>query len=1189
MKTYGFLNNFSGGISTRSKKLGPPNSFAFGRSIDFRSDPSQLTVTPKSVKISGSIVTDLPMWADIAGDNLYFHGNTGNIYKIDANDNVDLEYTISNSQGNGLAYFPEDKYLYIAASNSLSRRSNAIGTGGYTNNFLESEGGAPTNTNALSLIAASSQSVTHIDDASLSITGDLTLEAYLKMTSLPSTSNKMSVFSKWDENGANRSYKLDIIATSASFGDGNNGSLTISADTTDAPIDSACTGAAGTNSLAATNASFAANQIVLIHQTQGTNAGQYETGIIQGYTAGTITLVDKLTGTYVSGAQVLVMKQYTNVTVNVGKTWTAKAWNGTVGGIFSCICNGTFTNNGTILGTGLGFRGGLVPPSPTGNTGEGDAGPSIAHQATRNGSGGGGAGNQSNYAGGGGGNNAYGGTGAGSGEGGAPSGTADLTTMNLGGSGGSGGFAPGSQASGGNGGIMMFIIAATFTNSSTGIISNNGTAGSNSQVAGVNGGGGGGAGGSSRFESQIWTNNGTITATGGSGGAGDNGGNTGGDGSTGRIAINYSTSVTGTTTPTLNSILDSSLSVSNGSALRLYISDDGTNFETYTQDIDDPTGFYKRFSVTWKASTSTANFYGNGDLLGTKTGSKTAIFDSATEFAIGCSKNGAGTRANFLDSLVDDARVFNLVRTQADIKNTNNTILTGLEAGLVAYYKFDNNLNDSQTSGLNNLTNNNAATFSANVAFKGVTTRNDEDVFHNLTGQLYTLTTAVNEGATHTLSFIPTKEPLKSIALNIDTVGTGDWTVVVHDMQNNVLATKTVVNASVQTGVYEFIFASSVRPVRNATYHVHASSTVADGKVVTGTVSDFSTAYFKSFFQILVDDQFHPMKQFINFLVIGNERYIATLEAGSLYTPHRLVLPSGYRVRCLAFWNIYIAIGVWKGNSVTDTDQGKIFLWDGTSDTYIEPVEVSQGAINAMFGTQGTLTISAGYKGKILEYTGGEKAQTKFRIPEIAKTDYVEIAPGAMTMWDTNIEIGVNFNTNSATIHQGIYGYGAEEDSLPMSVGFDFPLSLGDQQSSQVKVASLIPRGQKLYSGWQNGISFGIDIVNVTANPAPTATIELLITDFRSGPRPKLPLIFRTDFEPLLSGQSISLKFKPDRTSSWQTLITQNNAGATDARGIINQRLKEAQFAMDIISTTQSPVVTYVAIESEGEEGTRTI
>jgi hypothetical protein len=531
---------------------------------------------------------------------------------------------------------------------------------------------------------------------------------------------------------------------------------------------------------------------------------------------------------------------------------------------------------------------------------------------------------------------------------------------------------------------------------------------------------------------------------------------------------------------------------------------------------------------------------------------------------------------------MDDVRVWSDLRTASEISFYNTEVLTGSEGNLVAYYKCDSNVEDAQTSGLNDLTANNTPTYSTDIPFAGVTTRSDQDVAIAGSGQTYTLTTALSEGATHRQTFTPTKEPLKSVAFTIGAVGTGNWTVVVHDQLNRELTSLTVANANLIAGVYEFIFASSVRPILNADYHIHLYSTVADGTVATSTTVDLETAYLRTYFQILVSDEYHPMEQFTNFLVIGNERYVAKLEAGSVYNPHRLTLPSGYRVRCFAFWHDYIAIGTWRGTDVTDIDSAKILFWDGTSDTYVEPLDVPQGAINAMFGRQGKLLISAGYRGQFLEYTGGEEAYPIFKIPLSERSDKIEIAPNGITMWQGIIQIGGTFSTDSTTVHQGVYSWGRTDMTEPVSLGFD-PLSLGNITSSGVKIGVLLARGKKLYIGYENSGSWGIDVISQSANPYATATVELLNTDLQNVVDVKYPLTFRVDFLPLVSGQSVVLKYKPDRLAYWYTLATQSTAGATEVAGSILQRVKEVQFAVDI--TTNGSQVTVINFSFDMEEG----
>jgi len=386
-------------------------------------------------------------------------------------------------------------------------------------------------------------------------------------------------------NMAQRQFKSDDTSKwIEAFGSGGDGAYAPTTGT-DAPIDSACSGTASTTSLTATNVSFATGQCILIHQTYGTSAGQWELNKIASYTAGTITTQYSLINTYGTGAQVLVLKQYTTALIDTGVTLTGKAWNGTVGGIVAWLAKTSTTITGTVTvvgqnaatttgGAGIGQRGGVgewLNGTAVGYRGDGTTGNTTQ---THTGSGSGGVGAvaalPNGKADGGGGGNATAGTagdnGAGDnahegGAGGLAAGNAALTLMVPGG--GAGGGAAGdvnpkeAYAGGGGAGIVFFITKALTI---TGAINLNGGAGATGAAAS----GGGGAGGSGLFKVQtavLGTN--LITAT-----AGTSGG-VGGGGSVGRIHLDYLTSKTGTTNPTLDSTQDTSLIESMGGAFLL--------------------------------------------------------------------------------------------------------------------------------------------------------------------------------------------------------------------------------------------------------------------------------------------------------------------------------------------------------------------------------------------------------------------------------------------------------------------------------------------------------------------------------------------------------------------------------------------------------------------------------------------
>lgn len=1218
-KSTGSITKWSSGISN-SDKEGPDGSFAWSRSIEFRADAKKITLLPKSAKDSGSTVTDLPMWGTRlpVTDDAIFYGNAGNLYRRTSAGVWSLERTAPNSSGNGLEYFGEDTYLYYPQNKSVGRYGPTYSgaTPQWYDSFLESEGGAPTNTNSLQLLSASSQLADRADTASLSITGDLTLEAYVSPTTLPTLNNTMTLVSKWDESGATRSYIMDIKCTSASSGSGSDGALTISGNTTEAPIDSACGGTLGTTSFTATNASFAAGQKILIHQSRGTGAGTYQVTEIAGYTAGTITTTDALNYSYSGKAQVRVLKQYTNVTINSGITYTCKAWDGTVGGILGFLANGTVTVTGSISaaggnasnmtgGTGGGFRGGNGVSTGGDNTkgycGEGTGGDVAQLTPPANNGNGGGNGRvaSSGSAGGGGGGNGTVGsdaTGVGSsngalaiGIGGSISGANDLTTMTFGGGGGGGAedTDPNTAGGGGAGGGIIVIFSNDMT--ITGSVSSNGGNGGTGTSSNTSTGGGGGAGGSiivKAVTATLGTNK--ITANGGTGHVSAWNGGNGGNGGNGRVAVYYGSSYTGTSTPTLNAYLDSTLSNNTGYQLRLGVSSTGSNSEYLTKTLNVSTSQWTLLSATWASASATATFYQDAVSLGTSVGTLTAIHNNASRFAVGANKNGAGSYANFFNGLVDDARVWNTVRSGSQIAQYFNTLLLGTESFLQGYWSFNGVYTDS-TANANDLAGINTPVFVTSVPFSGVTTRSDQDQSDSQTGQVYTLATSIVETAANKKSFVPARDPQKSIRFYVSAKGTGNWTVTIHDGLNRTIATSTVTNANLTTGFYEFIYSSVWRPVIGATYHAHITSTVADGTARTGTVSDLSTADYATFFQILVNDIYHPAMQFVNFVAIGNERYLATYD-GQTYNPMRLTLPSGYRIRCLALWREYLAIGVWRGSTITDYDEGKVFFWDGTSETYNFFIDVPEGGINSLLGTKGLLYIWAGYSGDLLGYEGGTNATKIRRLPKVSRQTYTEILPGAVVMWRALLMFGVG-NSSSTTVERGVYSWGSLDQSYPPSLGYDYPISTGNRTLASVKVGSLEVIGQKLFVGWQDNVSYGVDVIDPTGSPFTTGTVESLISDFNKISQQKLPLVLRADFDPLVSGESVTIKYKADRQSDWNTVqTTVNTVGATEARLIIRQRVRELQAAVDFGATgTTSPTLLGVSLETDNLENEKSV
>jgi len=1206
MKVPKLFDRFIGGISDFRHENMVADAYYFGRSVDVRSEPHHVGVLPRTIKESGTVITDLPKWGEVyqATMDVYFYGNTGNIYKRTSARSYSLLRSVANSHGNGLVYSAEDDFLYYPTDKYIGRYGPLSGTATFVDDFFGSQGGVPLNTNSLDLEASSSQYASRADTASLSITGDLSIDCQIKPESLPANGATMTLVSKWTENGNLRSYKFGIGTVSNYFGDGSDGALTIAADTTEAPIDSACTGTVGTYALTATNTSFAANQIILIHQTQGTGAGTWQKNTISSYTAGTINTLYPLNATYSTGAQVRVLKQYTNVTINSGKTYTAKAWNGTVGGIIGWIANGTTTITGTVSSKGKGFRGGIA--GYTGSTHKGVQGESSigtgSESYSANGSGGGGGGGTTDGgAGGGGGSHSTVGftapnrTNAGGTTGGSGAiliiGNAELTTLNFGGAGGGGGADDSTSnpgpAIGGNGGgaVVIFsnitILSGLITSDGNDGINNDGT--SDCQ-------GGGGAGGSVLIKSitaTLGTN--LITVAGGFGGRTDwDQGGPGGYAGTGRINIDYFTSYTGSTTPTLNSVQDNNLGIANGYSLFLSVSSNGTNVETLTRPCNLILSKWQQVGVSWDASASTATFYLNAISLGTATGTLTAISDNASVFNIGMDLDGSSAAQHFYDGLIDETRVYNTILSADDFLYGINTQIPVNSVGLQGYWKFNGDYTDS-TANANNLTASGTPVFSIDVPYPSPTTRLDIDLTATTTGNTYTTPLAISEAAGDRLTITPTKDPQKSVAFLIAAVGTGNWTVTVHDTFNNVIATSTVVNALLHTGYYEFVYSSVWRPLTNFTneYHFHITSTVADGTVTCTTASNLTTVSYRTYFQFLIEDtEWHPAARFLNFLVFGNERYLAKYEA-PLYEPNKIVFGAGWRVRCFSYWQEYLAIGCMKGSNIYDFDQGRVYFWDGYSPTFNFYIDVPEGGINALLGTRGSLYIWAGYHADLLSYTGGSQAKKLKEVPLLLPQDYAEVYPGAVAMWMANPRYGLAGNSNSAEIQKGVYTWGSTNYRYEDILTYDYPISTSSLSGDNLKIGMILPVNQELLIGWQDGVAYGMDYVNVANDPYPTATIEMLIEDLDVPYKQKEAVLLVANFDSLSSGCSVQVKYMNDETdTAFHTNPDSPVAGDTLTRMNISAgRYNHIMVAMDLISSgANHPTVKSFVLMSDNLE-----
>ena len=164
------------------------------------------------------------------------------------------------------------------------------------------------------------------------------------------------------------------------------------------------------------------------------------------------------------------------------------------------------------------------------------------------------------------------------------------------------------------------------------------------------------------------------------------------------------------------------MQVTSANKLEITCSDNGSDssghWVRFTSDsaIISETGVWYHIAGTFDISAETATMYVNGSSKANTKSAGSSIGATLTNqnnpFRIGSSVDGSS--GEYLDGLIDEVRVWNDIRTSIEIADNYQKELVGNEAGLVGYWKFNNNALDT-TSNDNDLTLSGSPSYSTDV------------------------------------------------------------------------------------------------------------------------------------------------------------------------------------------------------------------------------------------------------------------------------------------------------------------------------------------------------------------------------------------------------------------------------------------------------------------------------------------
>lgn len=289
--------------------------------------------------------------------------------------------------------------------------------------------------------------------------------------------------------------------------------------------------------------------------------------------------------------------------------------------------------------------------------------------------------------------------------------------------------------------------------------------------------------------------------------------------------------------------------------------------------------------------------------------------------------------------------------------------------------------------------------------------------------------------------------------------------------------------------------------------------------------------------------KFAPIIVLNDRMIVGHGNNVATYD-GVIWTPAALTLPAELNVRTLTLADQYVVIGAWRGNAVTDSEDGYVYTFDGLSDTFNESFPTN-GGLNAMHYYRNKLLSIHGHQGQI--YTDASPFNKIHKVPGVGKQQYLEVYPGAMTTWKELVFFGIS-NTDSSDVVRGVYYYGSQSALFHEALNFILTISTGNAGSG-VQIGAVKGIGADLYVAWRDVDNYGVDKLDETSSYAQSGTYEsLIVDDQRPGEEKRIEAVV-VNHLPLVSGESVSIAYKKERATSWSTgddATTNSVVGSTE-------------------------------------------
>lgn len=255
-----------------------------------------------------------------------------------------------------------------------------------------------------------------------------------------------------------------------------------------------------------------------------------------------------------------------------------------------------------------------------------------------------------------------------------------------------------------------------------------------------------------------------------------------------------------------------------------------------------------------------------------------------------------------------------------------------------------------------------------------------------------------------------------------------------------------------------------------------------------------------------------------------------------------LTLPTNFKITSLTAYGKYIAIAVAPVSSYNGVS--KVLLWDGTSTEIQESIDWGEGELRILETIEGMLVgvtdrylnsaTGAGRGSMIVQiYQGGA--------PQVVKEVFTQALTGksiplSKSVKNNRVFWAAKIMTNSAgtEYREGVWSFGRKNVNYPFALSLD----IIDENINTSGIQAFGMAGNFFFLTHSGDGS--IDKTNDTAAYTFSSIYESQVLNFGDQNSDKTLLSLKVSFRRLVSGETLTAKYRVDGASAWTTIGTHN-------------------------------------------------